>query len=370
MDRISDAKRLVLKIGSALLVDESTNCIHETWLANLLNEVVDLWRHGKEIVIVSSGAVALGRKLFQHKNRPLLIEEKQAAAAMGQIQLAHAYQHALALHGIAVAQILLTLDDSENRKRYLNAKNTLETLLRARVIPIINENDTIATAEIRFGDNDRLAARVAQMISADTLILLSDVAGLYTANPHTNSHATLIPEVRNITPAILAMASDSASPVGSGGMTTKLAAAKIALASGCRMVIAAGKHTNALSRIDQLQQNTWFIPETTPLKARKNWIAHHLKPKGRLIIDQGAAQALNQGKSLLAVGVLAVEGDFYKGDAVCIFNAAQEEIARGLTNYSAFEAKQIMQQKSSTYEAILGYCANDEMIHRDDLVVY
>jgi glutamate 5-kinase len=259
--QITDAKRIVIKIGSSLLVENTTGSIHRAWLTTLIHDVVECWKRGQQVILVSSGAIPLGRRQLQLINRDLQLEEKQAAAAVGQIQLSHAYQEMLAKHEITVAQVLLTLDDSENQERYLNAKNTLETLLKFRVIPVINENDTVATTEIRFGDNDRLAARVAQMVSADTLVLLSDIEGLYTANPQHDPLATLIPLVTKLTPDILAMAGDSATEFGSGGMVTKLAAAKIALSSGCRMVIAMGKHLHPLTRIDQEQKNTWFIPE-------------------------------------------------------------------------------------------------------------
>jgi len=368
--QLSQAKRLVIKIGSSLLVDDKTGAIRHEWLSHLMEDVVQCWKQGQSPVIVSSGAIALGRRHLKLKNHPLQLEEKQASAAVGQIRLAHAYQKALEEHGITVAQILLTLDDSENRRRYLNAKNTLETLLNLRVIPVINENDTVATAEIRFGDNDRLAARVAQMISADTLVLLSDIEGLYTADPRTDSTATLIPEVNALTPDILSMAGDSATEYGSGGMITKLAAAKIALTSGCRMVIAAGKHLNPLSRIDKTEQCTWFIPDTTPTRARKNWIAQHLKPTGSMIIDAGAVNALKQGKSLLSAGVIDIQGEFHKGDAICVFNADKQEIAKGLVNYPAHEAKKIMGRKSAEFESILGYQGCEEIMHRDDLVLY
>lgn len=366
---LRDAKRIVVKIGSSLVVDDKTGTIHRQWLNSFLDDIVQYWQQGQDVVIVSSGAIALGRRHLHFNQHPLQLEEKQASASVGQIRLAHAYQEILEKQGISVAQILLTLDDSENRKRYLNAKNTLETLLKLRVIPIINENDTIATAEIRFGDNDRLAARVAQMISADTLVLLSDIDGLYTANPRLNADAQFIPEVKKLTPEILAMAGDSATQYGSGGMITKLAAAKIALASGCRMVIAAGKHLSPLTRIDKTEMNTWFIPDTSPSNARKIWIAQHLKPHGFITIDAGAINALQQGKSLLSVGVIAIEGEFHKGDAVCVMDTNKQEIARGLMNYSSHEARKIMGQKSSAYETILGYRGCEEMIHRNDLVL-
>lgn len=366
---VSDAKRLVVKIGSSLLVDNNTGAIHRSWLTSLIHDLAQCWQRGQQVIIVSSGAIALGRRQLQLKNRLLQLEEKQAAAAVGQIKLAHVYQEMFTPHGITTAQILLTLDDSENRQRYINAKNTLETLLNFRTIPIINENDSIATAEIRFGDNDRLAARIAQMLSADTLVLLSDIDGLYNANPQLDPNARLIPKVTKLSAEILAMAGDSATEYGSGGMITKLAAAKIALASGCRMVIAAGKPLHPLTVLDKTEQKTWFIPQTTPSKARKNWIAQHLKPKGYLIIDKGAVAAIHNGKSLLSAGVVAIEGVFQQGDAIAILTTAREEVARGLVNYAAHEAKKIMGKKSSEYEGVLGYCGCEEMIHRNDLVL-
>ncbi|MDR3478671.1 MAG: glutamate 5-kinase [Gammaproteobacteria bacterium] len=367
---IRNAKCLVIKIGSSLLVDNSTGAIHRKWLTSVIQDIKTCWERGQQIVIVSSGSIALGRRHLQLKNRTLQLEEKQAAAAVGQIKLAHAYQEILEQHNITVAQVLLTLDDSENRKRYLNAKNTLETLLNLRAIPVINENDTVATAEIRYGDNDRLAARVAQMVSADTLVLLSDIDGLYTSNPRFNPGATLIPEVTQLTSDILAMAGDSATEFGTGGMITKLAAAKIALTSGCKMVIAPGKHLNPIARIDETRNCTWFIPETTPMSARKNWIAQHLKPTGSITVDAGAANALRHGKSLLSVGVIDIEGEFNKGDAIIIMSENKQEIARGLTNYTSHDAKKIKGHKSSAFEAILGYCGCDEIIHRNDLSLH
>jgi len=367
--QIIQAKRIVIKIGSSLLVEDKTGAIHSEWLTSLIDDVVLCWQRGQQVVLVSSGAIPLGRRHLKLKTGALQLEEKQAAAAVGQIKLAHAYQELLEKRGITVAQVLLTLDDSENRQRYLNAKNTLETLINLRAIPVINENDTVATAEIRFGDNDRLAARVAQMISADMLVLLSDVDGLYTADPRDNPKAEMIPEVTQLTPEILSMASGSGTAYGSGGMITKLAAAKIALASGCKMVIAAGKHLNPLTRIDEVGHNTWFIPETTPTNARKNWIAQHLKPRGSMTIDTGAVTALQQGKSLLSVGIIGIEGEFHKGDAICILTGDKKEIARGLSNYPSHEAQKIMGRKSADFETILGYQGSGEMVHRDDLVL-
>lgn len=378
--QLASAKRLVIKIGSALLVDSSSGAIHQSWLNSLIQDVAQCWQRGQEVILVSSGAIALGRRHIHTIASPgrsiatpvmtrgsLQLEQKQAAAAIGQIQLAHAYQAALAQYNITVAQVLLTLDDSENRRRYLNAKNTLLTLLKSRVIPVINENDTVATSEIRYGDNDRLAARVAQMVSADTLALLSDIDGLYTSDPRKNPNATLIPEVTEMTPDILAMAGEPSSQYGSGGMVTKLAAAKIAMAFGCKMVIAPGKHLNPLSRIDSSHEKTWFIPTTNPSGARKNWITHHLKTTGFLVIDDGAFAALQQGKSLLSAGIIDVIGEFKKGDAVCILKADKQEVARGLVNYNAHETRKIMQHKSAEFADILGYEGTSEVIHRDDL---
>ena len=368
--QLATAKRIVIKVGSTLLVDNVTGAIRQTWFNSLIADVAQCWQAGQEVILVSSGATALGRSVLKVTSSQLQLEQKQAAAAVGQIQLAHAYQEALAKNQIAVAQILLTLEDSENRRRYLNAKNTLENLLASRIIPVINENDTVATAEIRFGDNDRLSARVAQMVSADVLILLSDIDGLYTADPRQNPHAEFIPEVRELTPEILAMAGNSGSIYGSGGMITKLAAAKITLASGCKMVITLGNRQNPLAQIDRVGRNTWFIPNATPMGARKNWIAQHLKPLGALIIDDGALAALRQGKSLLAAGMASMTGEFQKGDCVCILNLSQQEVGRGLINYPAHEVRKIIGHKSSEFVDILGYPGCEAVVHRDDLVLH
>lgn len=365
---LSAARRIVIKIGSSLLVDEATGKLQQTWLSSFLADVAACSQRGQQIVIVSSGAIALGRN-YLNFNHALQLEEKQAAASVGQIQLANAYQIGLDAHGLTVAQILLTLEDSENRRRYLNAKNTLETLLSLKVIPLINENDTIATAEIRYGDNDRLAARVAQMIQADTLVLLSDIEGLYNQDPRLYPHANLITEVTKLDATIFKMAGGSLTSYGSGGMVTKLAAAKIAMASGTKMIIAAGKYLHPLKRIDETDKKTWFIPQLSPTKAKKNWLAQHLKPKGKLFIDEGACQALLSGKSLLAIGIMQIEGDFYKGDPVSLFTKQHAEIARGLINYHAHEAKRIIGKQSHEYETILGYKGNAAIIHRDDLVI-
>jgi glutamate 5-kinase len=321
------------------------------------------------VLIVSSGAIAVGRHHLGLTGRNLKLEEKQAAAATGQIRLAHAYQEALATHGITVAQILLTPEDTEERRRHLNARATLEQLLALGALPVINENDTVATAEIRFGDNDRLAARVAQMISADTLVLLSDIDGLYTSDPRRDPAARHIPEVRELTPEIEAMAGAAPAGFSSGGMVTKLAAARIAMGAGCRLVIARGDTLAPLAAIEQGATATWFIPSAEPRTARKRWIAGALNPMGALIVDDGAAAALRRGTSLLPAGVVAIEGRFERGDAVRVLTRSGREVARGLSAYSSADARGIAGHKSGEIEAILGYRGRDEMIHRDDLVV-
>ncbi len=362
-------ERLVIKIGSAILTEESTGVIRRDWLEALADDLAARRRGGQEIVIVSSGAIAVGRRLLGLDDGALRLDEKQAAAATGMIRLAHAYQEVLARYGITVAQVLLTLDDSEDRRRYINARNTLTTLLRLHAVPLINENDTVATDEIRFGDNDRLAARVAAMISADTLVLLSDVDGLYSADPHQNADASFLAEVPEITPEIIAMAGEPRSAVGSGGMSTKLVAGRIAMAAGCRMVIAYGHDLHPLRRIEAGARCTWFLPAASPRAARKQWIGGTLKPAGALVVDEGAVAALARGKSLLPAGVVAVEGEFGKGAAVLVRTREGRTLGRGLAGYSAAEARQIIGHKTSEIEACLGYRGRDELIHRDDLAL-
>ncbi len=365
----ADSKRMVVKVGSALLADEQTGAIHTDWLDALCQDINSLGNQGTEVVLVSSGAVAIGRGHLGLTKPRLRLEEKQAAAACGQIRLAHAYQEALARHGLGVAQVLLTLDDTEERRRYLNARSTIETLLRLGAVPVINENDTVATNEIRYGDNDRLAARVAAMTSADTLVLLSTIDGLYTADPNSNPDAELLHEVRAITPEIEAMAGDAPLGYSSGGMVTKLEAARVALGAGCRMVIADGRKAHALRDIGITERCTWFIPSSSPRTQRKHWIAASLKPMGTLTVDNGAEAALNSGKSLLPAGVTVVEGDFDRGDAVRILGDGGNEIARGLVAYAGADARRIAGHKSREIVEILGYRGRDEMIHRDDLVI-
>jgi glutamate 5-kinase len=370
-EALRSAKRLVVKIGSALLVDEESGDLRHAWLDALADDVAAFHRRGQQILLVSSGAIAVGRQRLglTDKTRALRLEEKQAAAAAGQIRLAHAYEQALARHGITVAQILVTPDDTEERRRHLNARNTLMQLLSFGAIPVINENDTVGTAEIRFGDNDRLAARVAAMVSADTLVLLSDIDGLYERDPRADPNAKRLAEVAAVTPEIEAMA--GAAPVGysSGGMVTKLQAAKIATASGCRMAIANGRDLHPLERLDAGGACTWFLATATPLTARKTWIAGALNPVGTITVDQGAERALREGRSLLPVGVRAVKGQFERGDAVAIVAADGRELAKGLTAYSSDDAALIAGHNSREIETILGYRGRDEVVHRDDLVL-
>jgi len=367
--QITDAKRIVIKIGSALLVDAKHGTVHRKWLESLAQDIAEARARSQEIVIVTSGAIAVGRRHLDLPNGSLRLDEKQAAAACGNIRLAHAYQEVLGHHQISVAQILVTLEDSENRRRYINARNTIETLLRVGAIPLINENDTVATDEIRFGDNDRLAARVAAMVSADTLVLFSDIDGLYSADPGKNPDARFIPVVEHITDEIEAMAGGAASNVGSGGMTTKIAAAKIALNAGCRMVITKGERAHPLKALENGEKATWFLPEATPRNARKQWISGSLKAMGEIVVDDGALKALKAGKSLLPIGVRAVNGDFMRGEAVSVKGPDGREIGRGLIAYGSEDARKIVGVKSSEIKEKLGYIGRDEMIHRDHLVV-
>jgi glutamate 5-kinase len=366
---LASARRVVVKVGSALLVDAKTGRLNRAWLETLIEDLLRLRRRGAQVILVSSGAIALGRRHLGLPVGTLRLEESQAAAAVGQIRLAHAYKELLEEAGVTVAQVLLTLEDSEQRTRYLNARATLQALLTLGAIPVINENDTVATAEIRYGDNDRLAARVAQMSSADCLILLSDVDGLYTADPNKDKNATFIESVPQITPQIEAMAGRSASDVGTGGMATKIAAARIAVHAGCHMCIASGHERHPIRRIESGARSTWFLPHSTPFAARKQWIAGTLRPAGALRIDAGAMRALQQGSSLLPAGVIGTMGRFEVGDTVSVVGTDGTEIARGIVSYSDADAARILQRKSQEIEAILGYRGRDELIHRDDLVL-
>jgi len=368
-NRIAAAKRIVLKIGSALLVDDKTGRIRRDWLDALADDVAACRKAGQEVVIVTSGAIAAGRRLLGLEGTALRLEEKQAAAAAGQVRLAHAYQESLARHDITAAQVLVTLSDTEERRRHLNARATLLTLLEMGAVPVINENDTVATEEIRFGDNDRLGARVAQMVSADTLVLFSDIDGLYTANPKTDAAAKHLAEIREITPEIMAMAGAPISADSRGGMITKLEAAKIAFGAGCRMAIADGRIQNPLGALSCGARCTWFLPPAEPRTARKRWIASAILSGGAVTVDAGAAKALRGGRSLLPAGVVAIEGRFRRGDAIMVRDQSGHEIARGLSAYSAEDAALIKGRRSADIEAVLGYRGRDELIHRDDLVV-
>jgi glutamate 5-kinase len=368
VERLTDARRVVVKIGSSLLIDQSSGKLNRVWLESLAAELGAMLARGQQVVLVSSGAIALGRAYLEMSATQNRLEELQAAAAAGQVLLAHGYQELMAAHAVKVAQVLLTLGDTEDRQRYLNARSTLDTLLDLAVMPVVNENDTVATQEIRYGDNDRLAARVAEMISADCLVLLSDVDGLYDADPGEHDNARLIPEVTEITAEIEAVAGEARTAFGSGGMATKVEAARICMSAGCATLIADGHHNQPLQRIAEGADCTWFLPLSSPLAARKRWIAGTLTPAGSLHIDAGAHQALRDGSSLLPVGVKKVEGEFARGDAVNIVLDGRN-IARGLVGYSSAEAQTICGCRSTEIEARLGYRGRKELIHRDDLVI-
>jgi len=365
---LSSYRRITVKIGSALLVDRSSGLKTE-WLAALVDDIARLSAAGVEILVVSSGAVALGRTILGLGRRALKLEESQAAASVGQIALAGAWSSEFNKHGLTSGQVLLTLGDTEERRRYLNARATMSTLLKLKAIPIINENDTVATSEIRYGDNDRLAARVATMMHGDLLILLSDVDGLYTAPPEKDPEAKFFPVVDAITPEIMALGGGAASELSRGGMRTKLDAGRIANAAGAAMIITSGKAMNPLSAIEKGARCTYFRPSPAPVSAYKTWIAGHLEPAGRLQIDDGALRALLHGKSLLAAGVKAVHGSFARGDTVAIDGPDGTEIARGLAAYDAADAIRIAGLKTQDIPGVLGYQERSAMVHRDDLVL-
>ncbi|MBS8262362.1 glutamate 5-kinase [Roseibium polysiphoniae] len=364
---LSQHGRIVVKIGSALLVERGE--LKRDWLDAMIEDLVSLVKAGSEVIVVSSGSIALGRGILGLPAGPLKLEESQAAAAAGQIALAKAYAESLDRFGIQAGQILLTLGDTEERRRYLNARATIGTLLKLGAVPIINENDSVATSEIRYGDNDRLAARVATMASADCLVLLSDIDGLYTAPPLTNPDAVFLPEVPRITPEIEAMAGSAGSELSRGGMKTKIDAGKIATAAGTSMVITSGKALNPLKRLNEGARGTWFPALATPATARKAWIGGHLEPRGEIQLDPGAVKALQDGKSLLPAGVTRVSGEFSRGDAVRILDPEGRDIGRGLIAYDHDEAVMITGRNSREIEAIVGYPGRAEMIHRDDLVL-
>lgn len=365
---ISQFRRIVLKVGSSLLVDRARGRLNHAWLAALAEDIADLHARGADVLIVSSGAIAMGRTVLGLPSGPLKLEESQAAAAVGQIALARTWSEVLAHHAITAGQILVTLSDTEERRRYLNARATTLKLLELRAVPVINENDTVATSEIRYGDNDRLAARVATMIGADLLVLFSDIDGLYTAPPASDPKAELIPVVERITPAIEAMAGGAASELSRGGMRTKVEAAKIATAGGTHMIIADGRAKNPLRRVAEGGRCTWFLTPSNPATARKTWIAGALEPRGTLYVDEGAARALQGSASLLPVGVRRIEGNFARGDAVTIRDD-HRVLGRGLVAYDAEEAARIVGRPSREIESILGYPGRAEMVHRDDMAL-
>jgi glutamate 5-kinase len=366
---LADYRRIVIKIGSALLVDRKTG-LKAAWLDAICSDIAALQAKGADVLVVSSGAIAMGRTVLDLPSGALKLEESQAAAAVGQIALARAWSESLSRQDIVAGQILLTLGDTEERRRYLNARATINQLLRIGAVPIINENDTVATSEIRYGDNDRLAARVATMTGADLLVLLSDIDGLYTAPPHLDPQARFLETIPAITPEIEAMAGGAASELSRGGMRTKIDAGKIATAAGCAMIIASGKVDHPLRAVSQGARSSWFAPSDTPVTARKTWIAGHLQPAGKLHVDAGAQAALGAGKSLLPAGVKSVEGRFHRGDTVAILGMDGREIGRGLASYDAEEARQIAGRKSGEIEALLGYAGRAAMVHRDDMVVH
>lgn len=366
---LSDYRRLVIKVGSSLLVDESGR-LNRAWLGTLADDVAHFQANGYQALIVSSGSIAIGSSILGINKKRARLEDLQAAAAAGQIQLVHAYQEALGKHDILAAQILLTPDDTENRRRFLNARGTLGRLLDRSVVPIINENDTVATEEIRYGDNDRLAARVAQLVMADALVLLSDVDGLYSSDPVKDRNARHIPEVRTIGSDIVAMAGETQSDIGSGGMATKVQAARIATHAGCSTIIASGTVDHPLRVLSEGGRHTVFRAEGTPATARKQWLAGVLDVHGRILVDTGAADALRNGNSLLPVGVVGIVGTFRRGDVVSVVGPDDHELGRGLTEYSDADATRLIGCQSEQIEERLGYRGRSVMIHRDELVLF
>ncbi len=366
---LTRARRLVVKIGSVLLVEPATGALHTEWLTGLAADLADCRAAGQQVVVVSSGAIALGRRALGLGEGILRLEQAQAAAAVGQTRLVHAWEEALQPHGLMTAQVLVTLADTQDRRRYLNGRSTLETLLGLGVVPVVNENDTVATDEIRYGDNDRLAARVALMAGADVLVLLSDVDGLYTADPREKSAARHLPEITEITAGIEAMAGGTGTAGARGGMKTKILAAKTAMQGGCAMAVMKGDVDRPLSALAAGARATWFRPQASPAAARKKWIAG-MKPVGALIVDEGAVAALRRGKSLLPAGVSRIDGRFERGDPVTIVSATGETVGAALAGYSSGEARAIAGQKSERIPGILGYPGRAALVHRGDMVIW
>ena len=366
---LKDFRRIVVKVGSSLLVDAAAGGLKHDWLTSLAADIAALHQEKRDLLVVSSGAIALGRAVLKLPSGPLKLEDSQAAAAVGQIALARSWSEVLGAHGITAGQVLVTLGDTEERRRYLNARSTIDKLLEWRAVPVINENDTVATSEIRYGDNDRLAARVATMVSADLLVLLSDINGLYDKPPGSGGDAKLVPVVARISPEIEAMAGASESQFARGGMLTKIEAGKIATTAGTHMVIASGRVPHPLREIAHGAPCTWFLTPANPVTARKKWIAGSLERRGALVIDAGAVKALRSGKSLLPAGVVKIEGAFGRGDAVVVRGPDGHEIGRGLIAYDAEDADKIKGRSSADVPSILGFTGRTEMIHRDDLVL-
>ncbi|MEE7449280.1 glutamate 5-kinase [Methylobacterium radiotolerans] len=367
---LEEFRRVVIKVGSALLVDRSAGRLRHAWLAALAEDIAELHGRGVDVLVVSSGSIALGRTVLGLPPGVLRLEESQGAASVGQITLARHWAEALGHHGIVAGQILVTPQDTEERRRYLNARATVLKLLEMRAVPVVNENDTVATSEIRYGDNDRLAARVATMIDADVLVLFSDIDGLYTAPPQSDPEARHLAVVERITPEIEAMAGGPASELSRGGMRTKVEAAKIATAGGTHLVIADGRGKNPLKAVRDGARCTWFLSGSTPTAARKTWIAGSLEPRGTLTIDAGAEQALRSGASLLPVGVRAIEGSFSRGDAVMIRDPEGRILGRGLVAYDSAEAALIIGHPSARIPELLNYPGRAWMVHRDDLALF
>tara|TARA_Y100000996_G_scaffold111205_1_gene82264 strand:+ start:698 stop:1807 length:1110 start_codon:yes stop_codon:yes gene_type:complete len=366
---LEDTKRIVIKIGSSLLFHEDSNKLNEKWLSSLAEDIRYLNENHKEVIIVTSGAIALGAKDLDLDSNEMKLDINQAISSVGQIHLMSSYKNAFEKNEIKIAQILLTLDDTEQRRRSINARRTIDTLLKMGIIPIVNENDTIATSEIKYGDNDRLASRVAQITSSDCLILLSNINGLYSSDPKNNDKIKLISEITEINEEIEKMVGDSISELGKGGMKTKISAAKTAMAAGCHMAITNGTINNPIKALFKKRPCTWFKPSRTPLASRKQWIVGTMKPIGTVIIDEGALIALKKGSSLLPAGIIKVSGEFLRGDVVSVLSQENEKIGLGLAGYSSNDTNKIMGHKSNEIAEILNYSYREEFIHKDDLVL-